>query len=301
MGLFSWKKRQPAENENLNPEAEVRDEVDTLPADNAVTDLNDHSTPESKAPSVESSDSRESADPTLTNERRSSHNNYRQRLAQQAQELTYIGYGGPGELSCGPWDISDAPADLDLSNLYDFGAVKVAGVPGATVKIVADEESQVFCGVIQMRDNTFLRCDLFAAPKSSGIWESDRENLCANFSQIPNCQIQESEGNWGKQILVFIPNPENPDEGSVMRFLGVDGPRWFMRVTLGGLGAINAQAAQPFLQALANYVVDRGDRPAPAGEGIALTPLKKETLVGDEKNNELPDIISRGPEITEVR
>ena len=55
-----------------------------------------------------------------------------------------------------------------------------------------------------------------------------------------------------------------------MRFIGVDGPRWFLRAMLVGALAANAAQAEPFETILRNVVVVRGTDPLPVREPVAL-------------------------------
>jgi hypothetical protein len=62
-----------------------------------------------------------------------------------------------------------------------------------------------------------------------------------------------------------------------VRFLGVDGPRWFLRAMLVGPIAVDAEKAAPFEDALRAVVVVRGNEPLPVREPVPLQ-LPKEAL-----------------------
>ena len=55
-----------------------------------------------------------------------------------------------------------------------------------------------------------------------------------------------------------------------MRFIGIDGPRWFLRAMLVGAVATDAAKARPFEDALRNVVVVRGNEPLPVREPVPL-------------------------------
>ena len=55
-----------------------------------------------------------------------------------------------------------------------------------------------------------------------------------------------------------------------VRFLGIDGPRWFLRAMLMGPIAVNAPKAAPFEDALRAIVVVRGGEPLPVREPVPL-------------------------------
>jgi hypothetical protein len=55
-----------------------------------------------------------------------------------------------------------------------------------------------------------------------------------------------------------------------VRFIGVDGPRWFLRAMLVGVVATEDAKAEPYLRALREVVVVRGNDPLPVREPVEL-------------------------------
>ena len=55
------------------------------------------------------------------------------------------------------------------------------------------------------------------------------------------------------------------------RFLGVDGPRWFLRGTISGPAASSPEAAAALEEAFRAVVVVRGTEPMPVREALPLT------------------------------
>jgi hypothetical protein len=92
------------------------------------------------------------------------------------------------------------------------------------------------------------------------------------------------------------------------RFVGVDGPRWFLRAVVSGRAAIEPAAADAVHEVIRTAVIDRGDEAMPPRE---LLPLRLPDAEGaaqadgpDTTGAEGgPDLnpFERGPEITEVR
>ena len=95
------------------------------------------------------------------------------------------------------------------------------------------------------------------------------------------------------------------------RFIGVDGPRWFLRAVVSGRAAIEPAAATEVHDLIRTAVVDRGDEAMPPRELLPLRlPEQPEAVVEDEADAveatgtaHLDDFkpFERGPEITEVR
>lgn len=94
------------------------------------------------------------------------------------------------------------------------------------------------------------------------------------------------------------------------RFLGVDGPRWFLRGVISGRGAIDDAAAAPLLEVFRETVVVRGSDPMAPRELLPLrlpqeeaTPMPAAPGAPDGGPTSTDDLnpFERGPEITEVR
>lgn len=83
------------------------------------------------------------------------------------------------------------------------------------------------------------------------------------------------------------------------RFLGVDGPRWFLRGVITGQALVDKNAAALIEQYFSEVVVVRGDDPRPPSELLALT-MPGQSAPQPAAPAE-PDLLTRGPEITEVR
>ena len=55
-----------------------------------------------------------------------------------------------------------------------------------------------------------------------------------------------------------------------VRFVGVDGPRWFLRAMLAGAPATEDAQAKPFLDTFRGVVVVRGSEPLPVRDPVPL-------------------------------
>src|SRR5262249_57321110 len=55
-----------------------------------------------------------------------------------------------------------------------------------------------------------------------------------------------------------------------VRFLGVDGPRWFLRGVISGPAAGRPEIAAPLEQVFAGVVVARGDHPVPPRDMLEI-------------------------------
>ena len=76
----------------------------------------------------------------------------------------------------------------------------------------------------------------------------------------------------GVELTGTVPadnTPANSRNRVPVRFIGVDGPRWFLRAMLGGRAAEPGRGSR-FEQALRDVVVRRGNEPLPVREPVPL-------------------------------
>lgn len=214
---------------------------------------------------------------------------------QKTVAIEVVSYNTVTELSNGPWDVTEQP---ELDNRYDFGAIRVRGIDGAKLELEKETEFSGYLTVTQSLQETVLRTEVFAAPKSGGLWEETWPELELAIKRA-NAQVQRVEGHWGQELVALVPITPGAMQAQAMRFIGINGSRWMLRATLVGRGAIELSAATPFLRALSDYVVVRGENAAVAGEGLLLSPLSA-NKTNANMTSQLPDLLARGPEITEV-
>jgi hypothetical protein len=80
--------------------------------------------------------------------------------------------------------------------------------------------------------------------------------------------VQEVDDHHGTSLLARLPDPQ----GNLVdvRYVGVDGPRWFVRATFQGPGAVDPASAPALWECLEGLVVTRDDEPRPVREPLPL-------------------------------
>ena len=207
----------------------------------------------------------------------------------------------------GPWDVADAP-EREVARL-DLGALRVPVGPGIEVRVDVSPQGEVVAATL-VRGDTALQVSAFAAPRTEGIWAEVREEI-ATALRNGGGEAQEAEGPFGTELQARVPT-QVPGQGVVMapaRFLGVDGPRWFVRALVTGAGAQDRARAAELEAAFRDVVVVRGPDPMVVRDPLLLR-LPKEVAdqaaqataaqAGAPPTAPLPPP-ERGPEITEVR
>lgn len=198
----------------------------------------------------------------------------------------------------GPWDVADQP---ELGKRVDVGALRVPARPGMQMRMELEPKSRRIVAVNVLYQGSAAQLQAFAAPRSSGIWEELREEITQSIGQQGG-SVEEREGTYGTELLARLPVRTKDGRSGLrpVRFLGVDGQRWFLRAVISGKAAVEEGSAAEIEDILADVVVVRGDAPRPPRE---LLPLHLPGKPGEVSAPARPTLNldeERGPEITEV-
>ncbi|WP_340557162.1 DUF3710 domain-containing protein [Streptomyces sp. GSL17-111] len=208
----------------------------------------------------------------------------------------------------GPWDVSEVSEPG--KGRVDLGGMFVPGVEGMELRVEVAGDAIVAATVV-LRDSA-VQLQAFAAPKREGIWDEIREEIAAGITKQGGV-IDETEGSLGWELRAQVPVqlPDGKGGVQVVRFVGIDGPRWFLRGVISGQGAVQPQAAGLLEQIFRDTVVVRGDAPMAPRDPIVLKLPQDAEMVPDgvqqdnaEQGSRFAggiDKLARGPEITEIR
>lgn len=203
----------------------------------------------------------------------------------------------------GPWDVEDDAPDLAR---VDLGAVRIPGIQGMELRMEVDQGSGVITGVSISLDESMLQVQAFAAPRSEGIWDEIRGEIAQSIGQQGGT-VDDLPGPFGRELLARMPvrTPEGRTGHRPARFIGADGPRWFLRGVITGKAAVEPAAAERLEQVFAQTVVVRGTEARPPRDLLALRLPGAAPVIGTVAPDERPepdfDPLTRGPEITEIR
>lgn len=170
------------------------------------------------------------------------------------------------DATTGPFDERDAPAD-DLARV-DLGALKIPVGDDFDIRVDLNETQQVIAATLASADGT-MQLGVFAAPRNEGIWDEVRVEIAESLNSQRKSSAAEADGPFGTELRGTV--PEDSGRGTVpVRFIGVDGPRWFLRAMLAGPAAADTGKAAVFEDALRGVVVVRGTEPLPVREPVPL-------------------------------
>ena len=175
----------------------------------------------------------------------------------------------PGDRStAGPLDESEANA---VRPYVDLGGVKIVPRADLQLRLEVEEGSKRVVAVGLDYAGSSLQVSPFAAPRGSGLWHEIRTQIVEQIHKQGG-QTRVNDGPFGPEVLAQIPVTAGPQAGqvSLARFIGVDGPRWFLRGRISGEGAVNPEAAAQIEDLFRSIVVVRGNTPMPPRDLIPL-------------------------------
>jgi Protein of unknown function (DUF3710) len=208
----------------------------------------------------------------------------------------------------GPWDVTEVGSPGE--GRVDLGGLFVPGVEGMELRVEVAGDSIVAATVVLQ--NSAIQLQAFAAPRSEGIWGEVRAEIASGITQQGGV-IDEVEGPLGWELRAQVPVqlPDGTNGVQLVRFVGVDGPRWFLRGVISGQGAVQPETAGVLEQIFRDTVVVRGESPMAPRDPIVLKLPEDAQMVPEGQAQEEEgasrysaeglDPFHRGPEITEVR
>ncbi len=200
----------------------------------------------------------------------------------------------------GPWDEDDAPAD-EVTRV-DLGGLRVPVDGTRELRVDVDPESGQVVSVTLATPTSLMQVGAFAAPRSSGIWAEVRAEIADSLG-AGGGHAQEVTGPYGTELHAQVPT-DVAGQLAPTRFVGVDGPRWFVRGMIQGLAATDPAADTGLLEVFGQLVVCRGGEAMAVRDPLPLRlPEGIETLPEPAEKEPAPDLslLERGPEITETR
>ena len=202
----------------------------------------------------------------------------------------------------GPWDVDEVEDELAR---VDLGALRVPGIPGMELRMEIDKATEVVSAASVSIDGSQLQLQAYAAPRTDGIWDEIREEIAASVVQQGG-SVDDLPGPFGRELLARLPvrTAEGRTGHRPARFLGVDGPRWFVRGVITGKAAVEPAAAAVLEQVFGGVVVVRGTEAHAPRDLLGLRLPGPASAPAEEEEAPTPpsfDPLTRGPEITEIR
>ncbi|MGF1427491.1 DUF3710 domain-containing protein [Kitasatospora sp. LaBMicrA B282] len=209
----------------------------------------------------------------------------------------------------GPWD--HAELESPAEGRVDLGGLLIPGVEGMELRVEVAGDAIVAATLVL--GNSAIQLQAFAAPRTEGIWSEVRDEIADGIrAQGGLAEIEEGNLGWHLRAQVPVQLPDGTQGVQLVRFVGCDGPRWFLRGVISGQAAVQPETADVLEQVFRQTVVVRGEAPMAPRDPIVLKLPEDAQMVADagvgtqeKEGSRFGDTslspFARGPEITEVR
>jgi hypothetical protein len=214
-------------------------------------------------------------------------NVFRRRRREQPEQAVEQGVPAAPARDSGPWDAEEPHPDTDR---IDLGGLRLPHNPDFDVRLASVGDQHV--GVVVLYEGNQLQLQALAAPKSLGLWDEVRTKIRSGVAGL-----EEREGPFGPELTGLVVT-----DGTIRptRYMGIDGPRWFLLAVINGAAAADEALATPYLDFVKDVVVVRGDDPMAREEPIPLRRPSDPSAEAPEDQTGL-NPFKRGPEISEIR
>ena len=152
----------------------------------------------------------------------------------------------------GPFDEAEAPDD-GFARL-DLGSVRLPLPPQSQIQVEVDPQGPVKA-VHVLTPNGQYTIGAYAAPRSGELWPEISRELAEQLHS-DGARVRRENGEWGIELVAFV-------NDALLRFVGVDGPRWMLRAVAASSKESSAAAAEELRDIVRGSVVVRGDQPMP--------------------------------------
>ncbi|WP_043614117.1 DUF3710 domain-containing protein [Nonomuraea candida] len=214
---------------------------------------------------------------------------FRRRRREQPEQAVEQEQAAPTRES-GPWDADEPHPESDR---IDLGGLRLPHNPDFDVRLASLGDQHV--GVVVLYDESSLQLQALAAPRSSGLWDEVKTKILAQAKHL-----EEREGPFGSELAGEM---RVEGESRPARYLGIDGPRWFLLAVIAGKAAVDDTVAAAYIDFIRDVVVVRGDEPMAREEPIPLRRPNEQASDQASEQAERPGLnpFKRGPEISEIR
>jgi hypothetical protein len=213
--------------------------------------------------------------------------------------------GGSGEPQ-GPWDAGES---FPPRERVDLGSLQVPMGPEHEIQLVMADQHGAWVTI--RHGESEMQVQAFAAARRGALWDDIRTEIAKEVREAGG-DSQEIQGSFGTELMARVPvEPGQPASGMrLVRFVGVDGPRWFLRGLFTGPAADGGEPAGLLEEIFRDVVVVRGEHPVPPRDILELRlppeaqkAFEEQAAAAAEENRFQPDLnpFDRGPEFTETR
>lgn len=166
--------------------------------------------------------------------------------------------------TAGPYDITEL---VQVRPSIDFGAILLPMRDDVVYKLEVEEATNRIVALTVEHNGSILQLQAFSAPGAEGVWHEIRASLEQSIS-AQGGKTESVVGPLGPELNAQIPTQ---DGGSrLAKFIGVDGPKWFLRGVVTGLALGDTLSMSHMIDIFRSVAVVRGSAPMPPKELLDL-------------------------------
>ena len=166
--------------------------------------------------------------------------------------------------SAGPFDITEL---VQVRPSIDFGAIQLPLRDDVVYKLEVEEATSKIVALTVEHNGSALQLQAFSAPASDGVWHEIRSSLEQSIL-AQNGRTEQVVGPLGPELNAQIPNVDGGFR--LAKFIGVDGPKWFLRGVISGLALGDVLSMSHVIDIFRSVAVIRGSQPMPPKELLEL-------------------------------
>lgn len=167
--------------------------------------------------------------------------------------------------SDGPFDSSEV--ELPPGSL-DFGSIRLMPRPDTAIKLEVEESTGRVVALTFEKSAAVLQVSAFAASKHEGVWAEVLQQLTESIVSAGG-EVEAVSSQLGTSLEATVVSQTEPPRR--IRFIGVDGPRWFLRGSIFGSAISDDSVAAELEELFRALVVHRGEAPMPPKEPLELS------------------------------
>ena len=173
----------------------------------------------------------------------------------------------------GPFDLDELDGfDPNAAGLINLGSMILTATEETEVRLQLDEVTNQILAVVVVGHEAAVEVRPFAAARNGERWVHLLPQIAEAASQAGG-RAEQSEGPFGTELICEVPaiDPDGVAGQLVTRVVGIDGPRWLLRVTFMGRPATDDAAAAQWENYIRTIVVNRGSGAMAPGVELPLS------------------------------
>lgn len=174
----------------------------------------------------------------------------------------------PDRAENGPFDVSEIGL---LAPYLDFGSIRISPQPDVAIKADVEDATKRIISISLETEGHRLQLQAFAASKIEGLWGAAMLAIEEGV-RAQGGLADQIEGALGPELRVQTTITEDGQKLlRESRFVGVDGPKWFLRGVLTGPELYSEARYMSLISLFRSVAVSRGELPLPPGDLLPIT------------------------------